>query len=586
MVVVLDQVRGDDGPWLPETVSDQTPVNPQLDRDSLYAGIAGLAPVLTEIAQQRPLADDEQALAAGIADRLSAMAVIRADPSLYDGLAGDVTALRMLSPGREQAAMRRLAELRTPAGWNEYTDVVTGTAGIVLTAAWAGGDDAADVMTTGGEALLSVAEPTEAGLDWRMRPGYPASSPNFSHGTAGAASALAIAGHLLGREDFIDAARRGAQHLLSVGWLDDGGFVIRIRLPYSKREVEPVTYNWCHGPTGTSHFFAALALAGVTDVGGFEVSALRQRCLHSILTCGLPERLRPGFWDNDGRCCGTAGVGDVLLDAAQDAADRAHYDLFLHAAQAMGDALLDRAVRDDAGTRWQFIEYRQEEPLLPPGTSWMQGAAGIAAFLLRLARVMEQGPAAPSSTAPTSGGPSLKAYARLWRMAERLILVNGLPGAGKSTLAAKLGAALGVPVISKDAIKEALYAAVPTARPRALGATAMDAAWSLAADAEGTVVLESWWFRPRDLGYAEAGWHRCGRPDLVEVWCDVPPEVAYARFTARVRSDEVYEDADRAATWWDDWAAGAMPLAIGSVVRVDTSTEVDIAALAQSLSPS
>lgn len=168
-------------------------------------------------------------------------------------------------------------------------------------------------------------------------------------------------------------------------------------------------------------------------------------------------------------------------------------------------------------------------------------------------------------------------------MAERLILINGLPGAGKSTLAAKLGAALGVPVIGKDAIKEALYAVVPTARPRALGAIAMDAAWSLAADAPGTVVLESWWFRPRDLAYAEAGWRRCGRPDLVEVWCDVPPEVALARFGARVRSG-MYEDADRLTTWWDDWAAGAVPLAIGDVIRVDTSTEVDIAALTRALS--
>jgi hypothetical protein len=61
----------------------------------------------------------------------------------------------------------------------------------------------------------------------------------------------------------------------------------------------------------------------------------------------------------------------------------------------MGDALLERAIRDEAGARWRFVEYRIEQPLLPPGTSWMQGAAGIAAYLFRLARVLDDGLAAP-----------------------------------------------------------------------------------------------------------------------------------------------------------------------------------------------
>ena len=156
--------------------------------------------------------------------------------------------------------------------------------------------------------------------------------------------------------------------------------------------MEPVTYTWCHGPAGTSLLFAALAHAGVgRGERRCEVAALRDRCLHSVLTSGVPERLRPGFWDNDGRCCGTAGVGDVLLDAAQDTTDPARADLFLGWAGTMGDALVERAVRDDAGARWRFLEHRQDPPLLPPGTSWMQGAAGIAAYLLRLARVLEDG---------------------------------------------------------------------------------------------------------------------------------------------------------------------------------------------------
>jgi hypothetical protein len=42
------------------------------------------------------------------------------------------------------------------------------------------------------------------------------------------------------------------------------------------------------------------------------------------------------------------------------------------------------------------VEHRNPDPLLPPGVGWMQGAAGIAAFLLRMARVLEEGRGAPA----------------------------------------------------------------------------------------------------------------------------------------------------------------------------------------------
>ena len=57
-----------------EVVEDGRPAGPGVDRDSLYAGIGGLALVLAEISQCRALSNAEQALAAGIAARLSATA--------------------------------------------------------------------------------------------------------------------------------------------------------------------------------------------------------------------------------------------------------------------------------------------------------------------------------------------------------------------------------------------------------------------------------------------------------------------------------------------------------------------------------
>jgi lanthionine synthetase-like protein len=430
---VLGQVRDDEGPWLPEVVTgDAPPVGPGADRDSLYAGIAGLAPVLAELSQHRALTGAEQDLAAGIVARLGAMVPARTEPSLYDGLGGDVTALKLLAPGSEQAALARLAELMTPKGWPTtlelepgsaapVTELIQGTAGVVLAAIWAGGEHAHAIAAAGGQALLAVADETEGGLDWGILPGSRSRAPNYSHGTAGVATALAIAAAALGRADFAAAARRGAQHLLTVGSLDRDGFIVPHTLPYSTRDVEPVTYNWCHGPAGTSQLFAALAVAGVDEVSGFGVAPLRQRCLNSILGSGVPARLRPGFWDNDGRCCGTAGVGDILLDAAQDCDDQARAGVLLEAGRTMADALAERAIRDQAGARWRFTEHRQDPPLLPPGTSWMQGAAGIAAFLLRMARVTDCG---------LAGAPVVDRPDQWWAVPGRLRLSQRDPRAG------------------------------------------------------------------------------------------------------------------------------------------------------------
>jgi hypothetical protein len=432
---VLSQVRGDEGPWLPKVVpGDEPSAGPGADRDSVYAGIGGLAPVLAEIGQYRALTDTEQALATGIVARLCAGVPDRTEPSLYEGLGGDVMALRLLAPGSEQAALARLAELMTPRGWPTtlqivpgstapVTDLGLGGAGVVLAAIWAGGEHARGIAATGGQALLGAADQAEGGLDWARVPGMSSRAPNYSHGTAGVATALAIAGATLGRPDLTAAAAQGAQHLLAVGTLDKDGFIVPHTLPYATRDVDPVAYNWCNGPAGTSQLFAALALAGVDKIDGMPVTWLRQRCLDAILASGVPVRLRPGFWDNDGRCCGTAGVGDVLLDAAQDCGDPVRAGWLLQAARTMAGALTDRAIRDQAGARWRFTEHRQDPPLLPPGTSWMQGAAGIAAFLLRLARVMEDGLTAPVVDRPD----------QWWAIPARLRTVHTGPETGHAS---------------------------------------------------------------------------------------------------------------------------------------------------------
>ena len=335
----------------------------------------------------------------------------------------------MLAPGTESVPLQRLAELVTPAGWTTtpevepgsdapLTDIVLGTAGVVLAAVWAGGEHAESIATTGGEALLRAADQTEAGLDWGMVPACAIRGPNYSHGTAGIAAALADS-----RGRF---AAPGLRRSRPPGRPAPAGRGLagrrRVHRPAHHparhpQRVEPVTYTWCHGPAGTSYLFAALAHAGVAEVAGLGVDRAaaampeldpRLRCpaaapprilgqrrplLRHRRRRGRAARRRPGL-PGPGAGCDAAG-----------------------AARTMGDALVERAIRDEDGARWRFLEHRQDPPLLPPGTSWMQGAAGIAAFLLRLARVIEDGPGRrrrrPSR--PVVGRPRTSDYSRTTR---------------------------------------------------------------------------------------------------------------------------------------------------------------------------
>ncbi len=138
------------------------------------------------------------------------------------------------------------------------------------------------------------------------------------------------------------------------------------------------------------------------------------------------------------------------------------------------------------------------------------------------------------------------------------------------------------PLVSKDAIKEALADVVGAAPGSALGPVAMEAAWSIAASIRGTVVMESWWFKPRDIDYVRAGLDRCGAGAVVEVWCDVPADVARRRLAAR-RRHPVHDDARRLEESWTEWAALAEPLGVGRTIRIDTASPVDIGDLAQRL---
>ena len=165
-------------------------------------------------------------------------------------------------------------------------------------------------------------------------------------------------------------------------------------------------------------------------------------------------------------------------------------------------------------------------------------------------------------------------------MASVAILVNGLPGSGKTTLSATLAGVLGCPLLATDPIKEALAdLAGPMIAPEALGTIAMDTVWSMAAEVEAGVVVDSFWHRPRDLELARAGGARAGSPRTLEVWCDVDPDVALQRVVDRLAAGgrhPAHGTVESTRASWAEWAEAAAPLGEWPVLRVDTSTPVDV----------
>ncbi|WP_104091583.1 AAA family ATPase [Arthrobacter sp. GMC3] len=169
-------------------------------------------------------------------------------------------------------------------------------------------------------------------------------------------------------------------------------------------------------------------------------------------------------------------------------------------------------------------------------------------------------------------------------MAQQLILVNGIPAAGKTTLSKQLGADLGIPVLSKDVLMEsfanATAATVPSSR---LGALASETMWQLAGMISGSVIVESFWLKRRDLDYARAGLVIAGNPAFVEIWCDVVPELAWDRYQARSRHP-IHPADDALGTRWNEWVENAEPLALGSVITVRTDVPVDLEKLNRQIS--
>lgn len=374
--------------------------------DDLYSGTAS---VLLGCAEATASGFDTATVASGAVSRLMHLATrgsnveTMPDDGLFTGWAGVAVALRAWSRVAGDADAERAAAyvtsqiaervLHAPADPSRYTDVIAGDAGILLALLGDDSDAASAAACALADRLVQVAEHRPDGLQWRMTRDWEYLMPGFSHGTAGVAYALAAAGRRLRRPDLIDVAARGGETLLGLGHTPEG-WALPVAIP-SRPHRPRVNFGWCHGPTGTVRLFLLLDALDPQPRWQTAVDA----CLRALADSGLPARLYPGFWDNLARCCGTAGVGRLLLDRYQASGDTG----LLDRADVLAGDVIARAVITPHGITWCNTEHARTPAELPPEPGFMQGSAGIAGWLARLSALHadRHTPAAPLGVAPS-----------------------------------------------------------------------------------------------------------------------------------------------------------------------------------------
>ena len=374
------------GPERPEGMS----ASPEL-----YTGTAGVVLFLVELAR---VTGDRSWLQEAVygADWLIAGLPEALDPEpsqagLYTGVPGIGLAIHQVAKASSDDKYRKGAERclelvhagAKPAGagveWDPGLDVIAGSAGTILyllhMARELDRPASRELALKAGMRLAELGIPEVGGRKWRMvnDPESKRLMPNFSHGTAGIAYALASLHLETGRPEPLDAALAGARYLQAVANTAGDGCLIFHHEP--EPDGKDLYYlGWCHGPAGTVRLFYQLARATKDDAWMGWV----RRGTRSIVASGIPDQQTPGFWNNAGQCCGLAGVADLFLRLHRATGEGLDF------ARQVGETLLAKATPAGDGLKWVHAEHRVRPDYVYAQTGYMQGAAGIGMLMLHL----------------------------------------------------------------------------------------------------------------------------------------------------------------------------------------------------------
>lgn len=169
------------------------------------------------------------------------------------------------------------------------------------------------------------------------------------------------------------------------------------------------------------------------------------------------------------------------------------------------------------------------------------------------------------------------------RHGKRLIMVNGVPASGKSTVAKTISEAGGWPILALDTVKNPFLSEIGTVdRPfnRVLGRASYRAIFDLIAESpEGsTTVVDAWFgFQPKDLLLELISEAKIA--EITEIWCHAAPDTVAERYRTRAASRLAGHPGADYAEELRELARRAEPMRIGPVLDIDTEQPLNRQAL-------
>lgn len=161
-------------------------------------------------------------------------------------------------------------------------------------------------------------------------------------------------------------------------------------------------------------------------------------------------------------------------------------------------------------------------------------------------------------------------------MGQAILVVTGLPGAGKTTVAGQLAHRLQWPLFSLDTVKESLFASLGVTDRSLLRAASLDLIAALLRASPTGGVVDLWVDPTRDLESVRRHLEGAEIQRCVEVQCVVSGELAAQRFAGRPRVGP-HRPADQELLHRIREAAALLrPLGVGPTLEVDTSDRVDL----------